>query len=53
MFMDKTSIRECILSLNVKNNKGFDRILKKIQMDGVDRLISPPTYLFDLISKLN
>ena len=51
MFMDRASIRECILSLKVKNNEGFDRIPQRILVDGIDNLLSPLTYLFQLIYK--
>ena len=36
MFMDKGAIKECILSLKVKNSKGYDRIPQRVLIDGVD-----------------
>ena len=41
MFMDENSIRECISTLKVKNNEGFDRIPQRILSDGVENLIIP------------
>jgi hypothetical protein len=35
------SVRECILSLKLKNSEGFDHIPQRVQVDGVDRLIKP------------
>ena len=49
MFMDKESIRKCILSLKVENSKGFDGIPQRILFDGVDQLIAPLGGLFKLI----
>ena len=39
MFMDPDSIRECILSLKMKNTEGYDRIPQRILIDGVDCLL--------------
>ena len=41
IFMDENSIRECISTLKVKNNEGFDRIPQRILSDGVENLIRP------------
>ena len=35
-FMDTDSVRECILSLKLKNSEGFDRIPQRVLVDGVD-----------------
>ena len=48
-FMDKDSVRECIISLKTKNSEGFDRIPQRILIDGVDYLLEPLTCLFKLI----
>ena len=40
MFMDPTSIRECILSLKIKNCERYDRIPQRCLIDGVE-LLSP------------
>ena len=37
--MDPDSIRECILSLKMKNTEGYDRIPQRILVDGVDCLL--------------
>ena len=34
MFMDEQSVRECILSLKIKNSEGFDRIPQRILIEG-------------------
>ena len=48
MFMDGASIRECIMSLKVKNSEGFDRIPQRILVDGVDHLLAPFVTLFSV-----
>ena len=40
------SIRECILSLTVKNSEGFDCIPQRALNDGVDQLMEPLGGLF-------
>ena len=50
MFMDKVSIMECILSLQVKNSEGYDRIPQRILVDGADVLIATFEGLFSLPS---
>ena len=49
MFMDKVSIMECILSLQVKNSEGIDRIPQRILVDGADVLIATFECLFSRI----
>ena len=49
MFMDKVSIMECILSLQVKNSEGYDRIPQRILVDGADVLIATFEGLFSRI----
>jgi hypothetical protein len=48
-FMYKASVKECILSLKLKNSEGFDRIPVRILCDGVDFLLDSLTCLFKLI----
>ena len=48
MFMDESSIRDCIRGLKVKNSSGFDQILHRILCDGVEHFIKPLTGLFKL-----
>ena len=48
-FMDTDSVRECILSLKLKNSEGFDRIPQRVLVDGVDHLIKPIAVLMDKI----
>ena len=50
MFMDKESIRECILNLKVKNSAGFDHIPQRIIVDGVDQLTAQLGGLFNFYS---
>ena len=38
MFMDLASVKECMLSLKIKNTEGFDRIPQRILVDGADVL---------------
>jgi hypothetical protein len=47
--MDINSVRECILSLKLKNSEGFDRISQLVLIDGVDHLIKPIAVLMDKI----
>ena len=35
MFMDPDSIKECVISLKMKNPEGYDRIPQRILIDGV------------------
>ena len=49
MFMDESSIRDCVGSLKVKNSEGFDRIPQRILSDGVEHLIRPLTGLLKWI----
>ena len=49
MFMTKDNILECIKTIKVKNNEGYDRIPQRILVDGIDHLITPLTHLFSLI----
>ena len=46
MFMDKVSIKECMLSLKIKNSEVFDRIPQRILLDGADVLIDAYEGLF-------
>jgi hypothetical protein len=43
--MNKSSVKECLLSLKPKNSIGLDRISKKELLEGVSQLITPPTGL--------
>ena len=52
MFMDSQSIKECVLSLKLKNAEGYDRIPQRILRDGLEYLLQPLTKLFELIYKL-
>ena len=38
MFMDPVSVKECMLSLKMKNSEGYDRIPQRCLVDGVDCL---------------
>ena len=49
MFMSQCDVRECILSIKVKNCQGFDRISQRILVDGIDHLVLPLTHLFNEI----
>ena len=49
MFMDESSIKECILTLKPKNSEGFDRIPQRVLRDGMEILLPPLTRLFDQI----
>ena len=49
MFMTKDNILECVKTIKVKNNEGYDRIPQRILVDGIDQLITPLTQLFSLI----
>ena len=46
MFMDPTSIKECIMSLKMKNSEGYDHIPQRILVDGVDHLMTAFEGLF-------
>ena len=35
MFMDESSLKECILNLKIKNSEGYDRIPQRISKEGV------------------
>ena len=48
MFMDPDSIKECVMSLKMKNSEGYDRIPQRILIDGVDHLM---TAFGDLFSR--
>ena len=49
IFMDPTSVRECIASLKIKNTEGYDRIPQRVLVDGIDVLIRPFSILFKKI----
>jgi hypothetical protein len=49
MFMGADAVKECILSLKSKNSEGFDRIPQRIIPDGVYKLFSSLSRLFELI----
>ena len=49
MFMDRNSIKECIMSLKMKNTEGYDRIPQRILVDGVDLLLESFVGLFSRI----
>ena len=48
-FMDPDSVKECILSLKIKNAEGFDRIPQRILVDGVDFLHVPISSLMNKV----
>jgi hypothetical protein len=48
-FMTELDIKECILSLKIKNSEGVDRLPQRILIDGINVLLCPLTGLFDLI----
>ena len=48
-YMSKDIVKECVLSLKIKNSEGFDRIPQRILSDGVDFLCAPLAGLFMLI----
>jgi hypothetical protein len=50
-FMTELEIKECILSLKIKNTEDFDRLPQRIIIDGVNILLRPFTGLFHLIYK--
>ena len=49
MFMDESSVRECITNLKIKNSEGYDRIPQRIFKEGIEVLLKPLTTLFRLI----
>ena len=49
MFMDLTSVKECLLSLKNKKTEGMDRIPQCVLLDGADVLSQPLTELLRLI----
>jgi hypothetical protein len=49
VFMDRSSVKECIANLKSKNSEGYDRIPQKIMVDGGEYLLEPFTELFKLI----
>ena len=48
-FMDRLSVKECMLSLKIKNTDGYDRIPQRILVDGADVLVGPFSKLFNKI----
>ena len=48
-FMDRESIKECMLLLKRKNSEGYDRIPQRVLVDGIEHLLDPLTHLFHLI----
>jgi hypothetical protein len=38
-FMDRNSVRECILNLKIKNSEGWDRIPQRVLVDGLEVLL--------------
>ena len=53
MFMSQSDVRECILSIKIKNCEGFDRIPQRILVDGIDHLVLPLAHLFNEIYHKN
>ena len=49
MFMDTASVKECMLSLKVKNTESYDRIPQRVLFDGDDILASSFGKLFKKI----
>ena len=50
MFMTQSDVKECVLSIKIKNCESFDRIPQRIIVDGIDYLILPLTHLFKIIT---
>jgi hypothetical protein len=48
-FMTELKIIECIKSIKIKNNEGFDRIPQRILVDGSPNLLPPLVILFEQI----
>ena len=48
-FMTELKIIECIKSIKIKNNEGFDRIPQRILVDGLPNLLPPLVILFEQI----
>ena len=51
--MKKTEleIREAIMSMKMKNSKGYDRIPQRIMIDGISELMEPFVKLYKLTMK--
>jgi hypothetical protein len=47
--MDESLIREWLLTLNLKNSEGYNRIPERILADGMDVMLDPLTELFRLV----
>jgi hypothetical protein len=52
MFLDISSVRECLLSLKHKNSEGLYRTPQRMLLDSSDYLLAPLKKLFELICKL-
>jgi hypothetical protein len=48
-FVDRNYVRECILSLKIKNSEGWDRIPQRVLVDGIEELLEPITVLMSMI----
>ena len=49
MFMDLSSIIECVKSLKIKNSEGYDRIPQRVLVDGIEVLSSAFEGLFSRV----
>ena len=47
--MDPISVKECILSLNLKKLEGYDRIPQRVLLDGAEFLFTSFGLLFEKI----
>jgi hypothetical protein len=50
-FKGKNSIRDCVITLKIKNCEGYDRIPQRVIKDGINHIIEPLTFLFNSIYK--
>ena len=48
-FMDPISVKECMQSLKIKNLEGYDRIPKRVLVDGVEQFVGAFSGLFQRI----
>jgi hypothetical protein len=52
MFMDTSSIKNCIQTLKPKNLEGFDQIPQRVLKDGMAILLAPLSRQYELIYKI-
>ena len=53
MFMSINEVKNCIMSIKIKNSEGFDRVPQKILIEGIDHLLKPLCKLFGFVYKTN